>query len=349
MKKLFQLSLVLFCLSFFIACDEDSETVPPGEFDEGILVVNEGSFGSDNGSISLIGADGTVSNGLFSQRNNDAILGDVVQSAYRADDKFFVIVNNSNKIEVVSDEDFASLYSKEDLSLPRYMTSEGQTGYVTEWVSFNDEGRVTAFDLNSGVTSFSVNTGFGAEDVIRVDDKLYVSNNFESSIAVVDLATESLQEKIQVGSSPSKIINRRDKLFIICNGGTDPDFNPLNDGLLVTYDLSTSVVDTVSTFGRNISGKIGYDVSRGNLYLYAGKDIYKIDLDNPAENPQPLFTADEVANVYGIGVFQNENIYVGDAKSFAAAGQVFAYDPSGNLLATYDVGIAPNQFLFLVQ
>jgi len=68
----------------------------------------------------------------------------------------YVVVNNSNKIEVVKANTFEAVHTIDGLSLPRYLTTLDGAGYVTEWVSFADPGRVTKIDLEDHTAGESI-------------------------------------------------------------------------------------------------------------------------------------------------------------------------------------------------
>jgi len=78
-------------------------------YEHGIFVTNEGAFGNSNGSVSYVGKDSaTAVNHLFEMVNGRP-LGDVVQSMTVANDKGFIVVNNSQKVEVVDIKTFQSI------------------------------------------------------------------------------------------------------------------------------------------------------------------------------------------------------------------------------------------------
>ena len=113
-------------------------------------MINEGNFQDADGSISFINPDdGSVKQDLFGSVNNGLALGDVVQSMTIDDDFAYVVVNNSNKIEVVNANTFVSEHTIQGLSLPRYFTTLNGKGYVTEWVNYSDPGRVTIIDIET--------------------------------------------------------------------------------------------------------------------------------------------------------------------------------------------------------
>ena len=72
-----------------------------GSFANGTFVLHEGNFQGGNASLSFLNNfTGIMSNGVFTAVNSIP-LGDVGQSMTIWDDKGYIVVNNSGKIEVV--------------------------------------------------------------------------------------------------------------------------------------------------------------------------------------------------------------------------------------------------------
>src|SRR5688500_15237380 len=124
MKKLkfYALILVTVLSVSFSSCDDD-DSQPKGKFEDGVFVVNEGNFQDANGTISHVSSDGTVTQDLFGSENNGLALGDVVQSMTIDSDFAYIVVNNSNKMEVVNANTFVAEYTLKNLLLPRYFTT----------------------------------------------------------------------------------------------------------------------------------------------------------------------------------------------------------------------------------
>ena len=98
-----------------------------------------------NGSISFLNSDsGTFSLDLYQAANN-LPLGDVVQSISLFDNRAFIAVNNSQKMEVVSLQNFKRLATINGLSSPRYFVGNGNKGYISDWIS----NKVYVLNLNS--------------------------------------------------------------------------------------------------------------------------------------------------------------------------------------------------------
>ena len=177
--------IVLATCGFMLTSCDDDDNKPAGEFESGIFVINEGNFQDADGTISFISPrDGSVKQDLFGSVNNGLALGDVVQSMTIDGDFAYVVVNNSNKIEIVDANTFVSVHTIQGLSLPRYFTTLNGKGYVTEWVSFTDPGRVTIIDLENHTAGESITTDYGAENILAYNGLLYVSNSFSNTVSV---------------------------------------------------------------------------------------------------------------------------------------------------------------------
>ena len=345
--------LVVFSLAM-VSCDDD-DNKPSGEFENGIFAVNEGNFGVANGTVSFINRDdGTVTQDLFGTVNNGLALGDVVQSMSIDGDHAYIVVNNSNKIEVINANSFVSEYSVENLALPRYFTTLNGKGYVTEWVSFSDPGRVSIVDLNLHSVTGSITTDFGAENILAHNNKLYVSNNFTTTVSVIDPVTEEVIKTIQVGSSPgSFVVDKDDMIWVICGGGYDLDYNPLNDGKLVRLDpgesndeASNSVTGEIE-LGMNVASKAAINQTRDSIFYYNGKSVYAFGTSASAASSTPLITEASATSFYGIGLDPESGVlYLGDSKGFVGNGTVYRYTSSGTVVDNVTVGIGPGGFVF---
>ncbi|MFY0606225.1 MAG: hypothetical protein JXR10_05890 [Cyclobacteriaceae bacterium] len=331
-------------LTLSCAEEETSPTQIPGLFENGVFISNEGNFGDADGSISFIHENGTVQNNLFKSVNN-IVLGDVVQSLHRTGDHLFAVVNNSNKVEVMTLDSLKSSYTMTDVALPRYMDSDENTGYLTEWVSFTDSGRVTLFDLSTGTISSSIKTGFGTEGVLLIEDMLFVTNSFSSELVIIDLSTEQIVKSLEVGNSPKLMVTDKDgHLWIGCAGGYDSDFQPLGDGALVEIDVENlSILSTVN-IGSNFSGKIASNLIGEEIYFTVGNEVKALDM--VTNQIKTKVTQSDVTSFYGIGVDEDGNLYASDAQGFEGNGKVYVYSTDGMLKYSAAVGRGPNGFAF---
>ena len=340
----FFLITVLGAIMLLSACGGDEWILSKGLYSAGVFVVNEGNYGESDGSLSFIDKQGTVNNDIYSLNNEGVPLGDVVQSMFVHESLAFLVVNNSNKVAVVQAEDMQLLYTISELSLPRYIIIDGGYGYISEWVSFGEPGRVSVVDLLSHEIVATIPVGYGAESLAIRDNHLYVSNSFEASISVIDLSTHLVINNLTVGEGPSSmLLDDSGTLWVLCSGGYDEDWSPSNNGQLVALNKLDEPLFTVD-LGMNVSGKIAIDLALEVLYFINGTTAYRYDIsttriDKFIENEQAVA-------FYGIGVAKDGRIYISDSKGLLSAGEVAIYDSDAMLIETVQVGRGPNSFVF---
>jgi YVTN family beta-propeller protein len=346
--RFFWLAMVAVMSFTLTSCDEE-ENKPKGAYENGVFVVNEGNFLDADGTVSHINiTNGEVSNDLFGAINSGRALGDVVQSMTVEGDFAYVVVNNSNKVEVVNANTFEASYTLAGLKLPRYVTTVGNRGYVTEWVSFTDKGRVSVVDLDNQTVTGTIVTDYGAEHIIEAGGKLFVSNNFTNTVSVINPSTQQVVATLEVGDAPGIFVtDRQDKLWVICGGGYDSNFNPLNDGKLVQIDVATHAVIKTIDLHVNVPAKLAVNKAGNQLFYYKGKSVYRVNTTDTAAPAAALFTEAAAVSFYGIGIDPETDIlYVADAKAFQGNGTVFSYSTAGSAIGTFTVGRGPNSFVF---
>lgn len=344
-------ALVLVFFSVVITSCDNDDSGPKGQFANGVFVLNEGAFGSGNGTISHYSSSGVVTQDLFGTVNNGKALGDVVQSMTIEDNTGYIIVNNDNKIEVVDAYTFTSQATIKDLALPRYMVidDDRDLGYITEWVSFTDPGRVRVINLKDNSLTTSITTESGAENLLLEDDLLYVSNNFTNTVSVIDTKTNAVIKTIEVAWAPGQLLeDAQDRIWVVCGGSWGG-----NDGALVQIDPSKSdepdaesVVKTIE-LSMNISSKAVISNDGNDIFYFAGKSVYKVSSAATSAPASPFITESNAVNFYGIGIDPKSGVlYMGDDKGFTGSGVVYRYNADGTAIDNFTAGIGPNGFAF---
>lgn len=332
--------LVFFLFGLFISCNSD-EPDPIGTYSNGILVINEGAFNSSNGSLSFIDAESMVQQNVFSAENNGLALGDIVQSVTETADYLFVIVNNSHKVYALDPKELTLEYIIEDVSYPSYAVEFDDYLYLAEWVGFGEAGRLTKIDVNTGAIVDRVTVGEGAAFPTVIGNEIYVSNNFGSSISVISPATMEVTATLITGNAPGQIIQTENgDHWVICSGGYDENFLPLNDGMI--QKLENADISFTLELNQNIPAK---GATKDNyIYVYSGNKIWEI-------RPQDLqineyLTDDQVIGYYGIAFDDQGELYLLDHQGFQSPGKVIHYSPAGQREDSYTVGIGPNGLIF---
>jgi YVTN family beta-propeller protein len=335
-------------------CVKDRDNGPAGEYERGVFIINEGSFNNSNGEISYFNKTSkSVTNKLFETVNNRPLGGDVVQSMSIIDNTGYIVCNNSNKIEVVNASTFESLGVIENLALPRYMIALNGKGYVSEWVSFSSNGRVSVIDLSNNTVLKTIQVGKLPEQLAIIDNKMYVANSGENFLSVINLSNETLEKNITVADAPSDFrIDSNVKLWVLCGGKKVYDNNPPDyidetastAGSLVRLNTATQAVEATLAFANMSSPEdLQINGQRSRLYYsYAGA-VYAHDITSNTLSATPLISR----SFYGLGLDPVDDILYGAEASFSSDGKVIRFNSStGAPLDSVNVTIGPNGFVF---
>ncbi|AHJ99235.1 DUF5074 domain-containing protein [Hymenobacter swuensis] len=338
-----------------LACDPDNEPEPTEQpiVTSTVFVVNEGNFLRSNADISLFSkASSSVTNKALFNSANGRTLGDVAQSMAVQDSLGYIVVNNSNKLEVVSLAKFRSKATITGLKLPRYFAAASSAkGYVTETVSYNGgNGRVSVLDLKTNTISKSVEVGVQPEKLLVAGSRLYVTNSGGNTVTVINTATDAVEGTITVGDSPNSLALDRDGKVWVLSGGKvayNPDYS-------VDYSRTTKGSLAVITPGQltatqrevdsNTSSpsKLTINGAKNQLYYTYRRGVYTLGIGDAALPTTPLIRR----SFYGLGIDPQDNTIYGGIGSFTAADKVIRYRSTGVAIDSFTVGIGPNGFVF---
>ena len=340
--------------TIFVSCSKDDENPIDTGYLHGVFITNEGGFMNNNGSISYYDIDsGKVTNNLF-QIINGYGLGDVVQSFGVAGSKGFIVVNNSQKVEVVDMESFQSLGTITGVDYPRYFIGiDNDKGYLSNG-SF--AGKVYIINLVTLDLTDSIDVGNGPENIVKSGNYLFVANSGgwtnDSTVSVIDVTTDQVIETIHVGDNPTDlVVDKNGDIWVLCKGKVvyDQNWNITDetDSKLVKINGSnrsveeTFVVGQTGDFFNPSRLAISYDGQ--NIFFGEASGIYRMNIAD-SNVPTSVFIAKQY---YGLDIDpDNETIYCLKANGFDANGIVYMYNSNGILTDSLEVGIAPNSATF---
>ncbi len=316
----------------------------------GIYIVNEGSFGNNNGSISFFDpAKKTIYNGIFEAANGRP-LGDIVQSfAVVSDTLGYIVVNNSSKVEIVGLRNFKARTEPVPIIYPRYfMQVNDEKGYLT---AGSLQGRVYVFNLGSGQKTDSIEVGYGPETMLLKDDLAYIANSggwgSDSTISVINTLTDHVVDTIKVGLVPMDMaFDIDDNIWVYCKGYTN--YNDIEtDARLQKINRATNQIIWQTVVGKALDysatpAKCAGSKDGAFIYYLRPDGVYEINTSDPVKNNSPLISG----SFYGLEVNPADgNIYVFES-SFTGNGIMKIFDDSGKQLAEGVVGIGPNGAAF---
>ena len=320
------------------------------QYTDGILVLNEGGAGSNGASVSFL-KNNTVTNNVYGTANPDANeLGNVGQSLSIYGDYAYVVLNMSNKVEVVNKYTFVHIATiSTGLVNPRYMAFSNGKGFITNWGDGTDatDDYVAVVNLTDNTIESNITVAEGVERIQEINGKLYAAHQggfgYGNSITIIDPATATVDGTITVGDVPNAMIVKEGFLYVLCSG--KPSWSDGETfGELDKIDLATNTV--VSTIPFTEQHPANLRAGNGNdVYYTIDADIYKTDITSatlPTASIASL-TPQGAYGVYGMDFIDNV-LYVADAGDYVSAGHVYLYNADGGSLADYTVGVIPNGF-----
>ncbi len=377
MKKLnfYLLALAFLCL---FSCRTDDYVVPSEKEEvstgedtaiKGFYLLNEGNMGSNKCTLDYFDyATGTYHRNIYGEINPNVVkeLGDVGNDIMIYGSKMYVVVNVSNKIEVL-DAKSAKRIKTIQLQNCRYMKFKGGKVYASSYagpVELNPNsppGKVVEIDTTSLAIERQVVVGYQPEEMEIIGDKLYVANsggymfpNYDRTVSVIDLNSFTETQKIDVAINLHRI--RKDNygdLYVSSRG----DYYNIPSSLFLV-DAATGAVK--KDFHVAVSGMT---IVNDKLYYYGNEFNYNthsyvktfgiIDVKTEQVIANKIIDqqyADEIKAPYGIAVNPyTEDIYLTDARNYVTTGYVYCFDKTGKFKWKTEGGNIPAHFAFLYR
>jgi YVTN family beta-propeller protein len=272
------------------------------------------------------------------------MLGDVAQSMNFEDDYAYIVVNNSNTVEVVNRYTFESIATiSEGLQNPRYIEFYNGKAYVSNWgdATNPDDDFIAVIDLNSNSVVATIPVSEGPEKLEEENGKLYVAQQggygYGNTISVIDLNSNSVSATIQVSDVPAGMEEENGFLYVLCSG-KESWTGEETPGGMYKINLQNNQVSDEFEFETGVHP--GYlAVENDKVYYSIGNSIYQTSALNIENSTNPILSAsdDGLQILYGLNV-ENSWIYACDAKDFQSNGALFVYDLNGNLDSEIPVG-----------
>ncbi|WP_348800536.1 YncE family protein [Flavobacterium adhaerens] len=348
---------------FFVSCtnDDDTKNEPLGSYDKGFLILNQGGFGHNDASVSYVSSDfDTSQNDIFSVVNPNITLGDTGQDIGFNGENAYIVLNASNKIEIVNRYTMQSLGSiNTGLKNPRYIAFANGKGYVTNWGDggVKTDDYVAVIDLSTNKVTSSIPVAEGPEKILENSGKLYVAHKggygYGNSLSVINASSNSVVTTITVGEVPESMGVKGSTLWVACSGNPSYVSAPLVEtpGKIVKVDLSTNTVTSTIAYTDATKHITNLVLGGNDAYYTVDADIFKLN-DTTTSLPTNALFSTTPQGVYGIYSFavHGNYIYVGDAGDYSTNGKVYVYglvSPSvGTLEKTFTVGVIPAGFYF---
>ncbi len=391
MKKI-QLSITMILgviISILSSCREDEhivvsdvqiirDKIDPNSKIAGMYLVNEGNMGSNKCTLDYLDyTEGIYMRNIYPERNPTIVkeLGDVGNDVQIYGNKLYIIVNCSNKVEVL---DARTGVRIKQIEIPncRYICFRREHAYVSSYVAgvLIDPnaplGAVFKIDTASLQVVDKVTVGYQPEEMVVLGDYLYVANSggyrvpyYDNTVSVVEFEGFHQEQQIVVGLNLHRIkADKYGKLWVSSRGNYNDIYSPYGSvpSNLFVLDKRVGynemiVTDTINVPCSNMA------IHGDSLYLYSH------DYDNITQQSTLTYgiiniktkkvvsknfitdgTEKEIKMPYGISIHpETGDIYVTDAKNYVSTGTLSCYNKEGKRKWRVSTGDIPAHMVYL--
>lgn len=343
-----------------------TDGVSGGEI-KGFFLLNEGNMGSNKASLDYFDYEtGYYMKNIFAEINPNVVkeLGDVGNDIQIYGDKLYAVINCSHFVEVM---DVATAKHLAVISIPncRYIVFKDGFAYVSSYagpVAIDPNARlgyVAKVDTTTLKVVGACTVGYQPEEMIIVDDKLYVANsggyrvpNYDNTVSVIDLATFTETKKIEVAVNMHRMEkDNQDNIYVSSRGDyygapsktfiLDPFTETVSD---VLNPLPNSNMTFCNDFMYLYSTEWSY-VTNSNIISYAKVDTrtQKVTTKNFITDG----TDKKITIPYGIAVNpENGEFFVTDAKNYVTPGTLYCFNADGTKKWEVETGDIPAHIVF---
>lgn len=341
-----------------VSCSKEPIRENPGDppeppiitFDDGIFIINEGNFNWGNATVTYIDSKTNATEQNLFERVNLHGLGDVAQSMKVFNNMGLIVVNNSNKLEVVTVSDFKSVKSIYGFSSPRYIEIvDSAKAYVT-----NLRNDISVVNLKTLTISSVIKTHGWTEGLIKYGKYMFVTcvgtfnepnASRRAQVLIIDTEKDRIIDSIQTGKEPLGIVvDRKNSMWVLCTGGFD-NYEPPSI-LRINPDLR--IVEKSFSF-QGISGtpsRLCINPTKDTLYFLHG-GVFQMPVSSLSLPSKPLIPGNGHL-FYGLDIHpKTGQIYVSDAVDYVQNGKAYQFSPkNGLLIHEYTTGRIPGSFCF---
>ncbi len=369
--------VMLFAVAFLTSCRKDPNPVPeeivetlfPADLNatvKGLYLVNEGNMSMNKASLDYVDfTSGQYRRNIYNQSNPQITkgLGDVSNDIGVYGSKLYIVVNGSNKVEVL-DVKTGKRLGQVDLLNPRYIIFNQGKAYVSSYLGqIGDpnapKGIVAEIDTLTLKEIRRTEVGRQPEEMAVVGGKLYVANSggyspekYERTISVVSLVTLKEINTIDVAINLHRLkADKYGDLYVTSRGDTKNVPSKL-------YVINTQTEQVKKVF----------DISAGNLaidddlaYIYSaefnsstGMNTISYTMLNVKDETllATKFITDgtDIKLPYGIAVHPvTKEVFVTDATDYVTPGVLYCFDKNGKKKWSVQTGDIPAQFAFIYK
>ena len=357
MKRKLSQAVLAVSLSVFVWSCNQSDPDPKGEYIQGVFVLNEGNFSSNNGGISFFKREAnTAEVEIFSAVNNSALSGGVQGYAVTGDIGLILVDNDRpglDKVQIVNSNTFEAITSigTPDIENPREVVIlNDNKAYVSCWGENGSytyrNGYIAVIDLKTNKVTKKISIGNGPENLVLGNGKLFVGTTTYYTagkmLTAINTTTDEIVKTWTFAGTPVPFGMDADGKLWIKNGldvvKINPDSYAVESTLKIPAPATKSADNFVFSLNRRniLFGLSSNSGAVGETYRFAITDT-QINLATPII--KRVFGGMSVDPQQGL-------IYAAVIPSYTQSGYAVRYNPDGSVIDSVKVGIAPTGFFF---
>ncbi|NRF38149.1 YncE family protein [Pedobacter foliorum] len=372
------LAILITSLGLTTSCRKELKPVPeqqetlltpdPSAQVKGFYIVNEGNMNMNKASLDYLDyTTGIYRRNIYNKANPEVVkgLGDVGNDIAVYGSKLYVVVNVSNKIEVL-DVKTGKRIKQINIINCRYVTFHNGKAYVSAYLGTVGDpkapnGIVAEIDTTSLTETKRVDVGRQPEEMAIVGEKLYVANSggyspqkYERTVSVIDLSSFKVTKNIDVAINLHRLkADKYGDLYVTSRGNyyDVPSkmfvIDTKTDQVKKTFDIAVNNLtidgDIAYYYGSEWNyNEAQYTITYGMLNV---KDEVILDQKFITDGTEKSITIP-----YGIAVHPiTKEVLVTDALNYVSPGKLYCFDPSGKKKWSVTTGDIPAHFAFVYK
>lgn len=347
MKKV-KLAFQKLIFTLLVSCATEPVEMPRGAYEEGVLVINEGAFGANDGEIFHYETEsGEMESSIFEKANARPFAGLIQNMRSFGANRY--LVANTGKVEIVRSDDFVSVGAvNEGLINSRSLLATDGKLFISDWGAYdenwnNPESFIAVVNgLEGGSVSKKIAISSRPEGMTFLGDRILVACQQEQLISVINPENETVEKTVSVSGTPFYFFNYANRTYLYANDAENVYAHRLDP---VTFE-----VEETQTFG------VVNSIYNGNFALTGSGELVVIsnqaDEDVVVKLSLGTGTVSEARfysgkNFYGLGYDEaTQTLFIGEHAGWQGNGSVLRINSDGALIDQLPAGRGPSGFYF---
>lgn len=332
-------AVYLLLASFFISCDDpdpphtDHISIETGNM---VFFLNEGNFRWGNAELGLINLRSGLSDPRFYKTHTGQTLGDVLQSATLWNSAWYLVLNNSGRIQPISTLDLKPQTAITGLTSPRYLCPvSSSVAYVSDLYA----GGIWKIRAGASSPEKKIALPGWSEEMVFSQGKLWVLNRKKPWLYGLNPATDTWTDSIALPSNGGALAAGPNGQLWVSTDSTHGKLPALFQLELASQNLrkvweAPDKLAFPSQMQTSPAGDTVYFLHKGLCRIVsASNEFYRYPLNS--------------GNWYGLGYDASRNqVWLSDAHDYVQNARILQLSTQGTILKEWKGGPITSRFYF---